>query len=25
VSGASEAKVEADVRAWIDTHFPKAP
>jgi hypothetical protein len=25
VSGASEARVEADVRAWVDTHFPKAP
>lgn len=25
VSGASEAAVEADVRAWVDAHFPKAP
>ena len=24
-SGASEAKVEADVRAWVDAHYPKAP
>ena len=24
-SGASEAGVEAEVRAWVDAHFPKAP
>jgi hypothetical protein len=25
VSGASEAAVEGEVRAWVDAHFPKAP
>jgi hypothetical protein len=23
VSGASEARVEAEARSWVDTHFPK--
>jgi hypothetical protein len=25
VSGVSEPAVEADVRAWVDAHFPKPP